>query len=243
MTSGKTDWDAYYASPPGAAPVTRRITTACLVRMLRAAAPGGAAHGVEIAELGGANSCFRQAVCRALPVSRYHVLDNNPVGLERTRRTFGDDPALVIWDVDLLAGPPPGIQADIAFSVGLIEHFDAAGTARMIAAHFELLKPAGFAIVSYPTPTLLYRVTRALAEAAGLWIFHDERPLRQEETFPILLRHGTILQSRIIWPIFLTQQMVLVRKRPDLSPRRGEGAPSPPERPSATEAARDTRPG
>ncbi len=74
-----------------------------------------------------------------------------------------------------------GFQADVVFSIGLIEHFDPAGTRQAIEAHFALLKPGGYAIISYPTPTWLYRAARTLTEAAGLWKFHDEH-VRCEKT-------------------------------------------------------------
>jgi 2-polyprenyl-3-methyl-5-hydroxy-6-metoxy-1,4-benzoquinol methylase len=66
--------------------------------------------------------------------------------------------------------------ADVVFSVGLIEHFDQSGTNAMIRAHFKALKPAGCAIISFPTPTWLYRAAPRLAETLGLWKFPDERP-------------------------------------------------------------------
>ena len=78
-------------------------------------------------------------------------------------------------------GITPDRLYDIVFSVGLIEHFDPAGTARVVAAHFDYLRPGGTAIITFPTPTWLYRVVRGLAEMTNNWIFHDERPLRLPE--------------------------------------------------------------
>ena len=66
-------------------------------------------------------------------------------------------------------------------------------------------------MLSYPTPTWLYRCTRWLAEATGQWIFHDER-LRAGEVLPLVERHGVVLRRDVVWSVVLTQEMVCVRK-------------------------------
>jgi cyclopropane fatty-acyl-phospholipid synthase-like methyltransferase len=98
------------------------------------------------------------------------------------------------------------------FSVGLIEHFDPRGTRNAVRAHFRLLKPGGIALLTFPTPTWLYRLTRSLSEACRAWIFHDERPLSFDEVDRAAAGCGTVLEKRIVWPIFLTQYHVLWKK-------------------------------
>ena len=99
------------------------------------------------------------------------------------------------------------------FSVGLVEHFDPARTREAILAHFSILRPGGIAIITFPTPTLLYRVTRGLIEAAGMWKFHDERPLKPAEVASSVKERGEILQQKLMWPLILTQHVVVARKR------------------------------
>jgi hypothetical protein len=75
-------------------------------------------------------------------------------------------------------------------------------------------------IITFPTPTWLYRVTRRLAELAGVWAFPDERPLDMAEVTGEIARHGDLLEGRIHWPMVLTQAMVVARRhagvpRPD----------------------------
>jgi cyclopropane fatty-acyl-phospholipid synthase-like methyltransferase len=82
---------------------------------------------------------------------------------------------------DVLSPSEPERLYDIVFSVGLIEHFAPAETARAVAAHFKYLRPGGTAIITFPTPTWLYRAVRGLAEATNNWIFQDERPLQLQE--------------------------------------------------------------
>jgi len=104
-------------------------------------------------------------------------------------------------------------QTDLVLSIGLIEHFDETGTQKAIKAHFELLKPKGIAIMTFPTPTFLYNIARFIAEKLGLWIFHDERPLRIEEVLETALEYGEQSEYKIIWPIIFTQGMVVFRKK------------------------------
>jgi predicted SAM-dependent methyltransferase len=103
-------------------------------------------------------------------------------------------------------------RADVVYSVGLIEHFDAANTRVAIRSHFRLLKPGGIAVISFPTPTLLYRVARTLCEVLRVWKFHDERPLTRDEVVRTLDEEGEILEEKTLWPLILTQQMIVIRK-------------------------------
>ena len=105
------------------------------------------------------------------------------------------------------------IHADAAFSIGLIEHFDRAGTREAVASHFRVSKPGGCAIISFPTPTLLYRAARWIREAAGAWKFPDERPLDREEVVAAAGDWGDVEFEKILWPIVFTQRMMVFRKR------------------------------
>ena len=101
---------------------------------------------------------------------------------------------------------------DLVFSVGLIEHFDPAGTQRAIAAHFDLLRPGGIAIITFPTPTRLYRISRRIAESFGQWAFPDERPLAFPEVAQAASPYGPLLYRHLIWPIVFTQYLAAWRK-------------------------------
>jgi hypothetical protein len=67
-------------------------------------------------------------------------------------------------------------------------------------------------IITFPTPTLLYRVTRGLAEMFGIWQFPDERPLKPAEVRAAVGERGEVLMTKILWPLILTQGIVVVRK-------------------------------
>jgi cyclopropane fatty-acyl-phospholipid synthase-like methyltransferase len=118
---------------------------------------------------------------------------------------------VITQEVDVL-NVAPKLSLDFVYSVGLIEHFNVEETARVIQAHFDMLKPGGIALITFPTPTFLYKGTRRLAEKTGQWIFHDERPLSISEVLKTVSLYGTVLHQEIIWPIFLTQGAIVARK-------------------------------
>ncbi len=208
VATRSTDWDRYYRQPFRAARLTRRITAANLVRQIRrfvCARP-------VVVELGGADSCFFDAIHRAVRPRQYHVVDNNQLGLERFRRRIGRADEVFVSNQDVLRLSYQ-VDADLVFSAGLIEHFDPQDTRRAVAAHFESLRPGGIAIMSFPTPTVLYRAARGLAERAGLWRFPDERPLKLGEVAAAARPLGRMLLRKIVWPIVLTQYLVVWAKR------------------------------
>ncbi len=208
-----TDWDSYYTKPYKTASFTRKITKAKLMRLLNAHKP--VESSPVIAELGGGNSCFFDAIREAIAPSYYHIVDNNALSLSQFEQRIEEFSGVTLNKMDVLASncslrPRP----DIVFSVGLIEHFSPVDTSKAIATHFELVKNNGIVLITFPTPTFLYRATRACAERLRLWIFHDERPLQMEEVLNIVKRHGHVLHQSITWPIFLTQGVIVAKKRP-----------------------------
>lgn len=207
-----TDWDLYYQQPARLAAATRRITTASLLRAMRRFVPR---YG-SIAELGGANSCFFEAMRSTMEPREYHIVDRNQFGLDQFRHRHGATQGVRIHCQDI-RDLRLSDQLDLAFSVGLVEHFDAEGTARAVAAHFRSVRPGGIVLISFPTPTWLYRAARRMAELAGVWIFHDERPLRLEEIQTAARPFGDLMFSKILWPIVFTQCLTVWRKRPHLS--------------------------
>lgn len=203
-----TDWDAYYARPFAATTITRRITTQRLLGHLRRWLD---TENPSIVELGGANSCFISAFYDVLQPRQYQAIDNNRYGLSLLQQRCADLPGLTAVEDDVLA-PQHAAQADLVFSVGLIEHFDAQGTASSIANHFRFVRSGGLVLITFPTPTWLYRGTRSLAETTGQWRFHDERPLRFDEVEKSMAQHGSVVARDLIWPIFLTQGVCLAKK-------------------------------
>jgi SAM-dependent methyltransferase len=203
-----TDWDKYHRAPFPASHITRRLTARKVIGLLSGLFGG---KPVEIAEFGGGNSFIADRILAHFLVQRYVVWDDNARALGQLRARFSDDPIVEtqLGDIlDLEDGP----EFDFVFSIGLIEHFDPEGTRRALENHFRLCRAGGHVLVSFPTPTLLYRLIRGLAELTGSWKFPDERPLRFDEVLDVASKYGALKHRSILWGIGLTQGYGLFQK-------------------------------
>ena len=207
----KTDWDAYYTKPYKTASITRKITTRFLIQLIHQFVTPKNNKPIHIAELGGGNSSFYKKIQETVAPSCYSVIDNNEIGLKKLSDRVKNKTSLKFYHQDVLT-TDLSLNADLTFSIGLIEHFTPADMKKVIKAHFDLLSTNGIAIISFPTPTLLYKITRAMAEKLNLWIFHDERALKPKEVKDILSEHGKILYGKTLWPIILTQHFLVIQK-------------------------------
>lgn len=205
----QTNWDEYYSRPAKTAPAARKVTEKKLLRILQMYS--GDTHAAKILELGGANSCFYAAISTELAPQQYWIMDNNRTGLQRFHTSFPSAKNVQLWEKDVLNLEPAKERADIVFSTGLIEHFDVEGTRKCIQAHFQMVRKGGLVLITFPTPTWLYRATRKVIEWLGMWIFHDERPLPFEEVRDEAQKYGSIVHESITWPIFLTQGVIAVQ--------------------------------
>ncbi|MGO9259268.1 MAG: class I SAM-dependent methyltransferase [Bryobacteraceae bacterium] len=218
-----TDWDSYYQSVPVTARLTRRYTTAVLVRAMKRYARAQAEGALAIVEIGGANSCFLDSLLREIAPRSYDVVDTNEYGLQLLAQRAGAGrpgggplaiplgPALRLHQQSVLSMSLPA-TADVVFSVGLVEHFNPEETRAAVLAHFGALRTGGLAIITFPTPTALYRATRKFIEAIGQWKFPDERPLQAREVLAAVRERGEVLFRKTLWPLMLTQHMVVARK-------------------------------
>jgi len=203
-----TDWDSYYQSVPSTAKLTRRYTTRTLLSCIRQYAGTGP---LAIVEIGGANSCFLDSILAAIPCRSYDVVDTNSYGLSLLEKR-ADSKVVRLHEQSVLS-LSMDVKADLVYSVGLVEHFEPAETRRAVLAHFEPLRAGGIVIVTFPTPTWLYRASRRSIEMAGMWKFPDERPLKPEEVRRTLRERGEVLFEKTLWPLMLTQHLIVARKR------------------------------
>jgi len=164
-----------------------------------------------LVEVGGAGGRVLEAVRTQLQLSSYHIVDSNKYGLKLLRQKA--DAGEVVLHLADARNLNLDLEADTVFSIGLIEHFDIEGTRNVIHSHLKLLKPGGIAVITFPTPTPLYRLSRGISELTGQWIFHDERPLRLPEVCAAIEGAGRLLHSQLIWQTPLTQRIVAIRKR------------------------------
>ncbi len=208
----KTDWDAYYNKPASTAHVTRKFTLRRLKECF--SLYDGRLEEATFLEWGGANSCFYANLRDQLHPKEYWVHDTNDLGLKKFNDAYGSQNAIGSkQDVLAYRASENSKLADVCFSVGLIEHFMPNETAKAIQAHFESVRKGGLVLITFPTPTFLYRVVRRALEMLGLWGFPDERPLTFDEVVPEITKYGTIVHSSINWPVILTQGVVVAKRK------------------------------
>jgi glycosyltransferase involved in cell wall biosynthesis len=207
-----TDWDDYYQSAPATAKLTRKYTASVLLKSLKRFRGQNRDQQLSIVEIGGANSCFLDQILAEMTPRSYDVIDTNQYGLSLLERRVGQNGIVRLHQESVLALSEPLPEADVVFSVGLVEHFDSDATGKAVRAHFDLLRSGGLAIITFPTPTVLYRVARAALEVFGMWKFHDERPLDPAEVRAAIGGRGTIVHEQTLWPLILTQHLVVARK-------------------------------
>jgi hypothetical protein len=206
----KTDWDHYYRKPYRLNTILKRIVTRRLLRYIKKYSP--LETGFTITEFGGGNSCFYEIFDKTFRPVKYYIVDNNRLGLDELRKRTGERQSLELVQRDIME-PGSGMESDVVFSVGLIEHFTPGDTRKAITAHLDALKKGGILILGFPTPTILYRVARKLSELLGLWIFHDERPLSIDEVKESIVDSCSVLEMGIIWSIIFTQAFIAAKKR------------------------------
>ena len=207
MPNKATDWTAYYSNVPRYTGVARKVSQNKIIRHIEGLFGD---QGFSICELGGGNSFIVDELMQRFDLSRYHIIDNNQLGLDLLKEKSFDN--LTYENADVLNDTEVGQGYDLVFSVGLIEHFDPDNTARAIQNHFIRCKPGGYVLITYPTPTLLYRLIRGMAEILGIWKFHDERPLRYLEVSEVMKAYGQLTHHSINWWIGLTQGYIIARK-------------------------------
>lgn len=205
--STETDWDTYYQNRTSSSSPTRKITERMLISEISRHCK---VPPQTITELGGGDSCFCATFKQRYPDAYYLVIDKSSQGIEKFLRQYQSTNCHAV-QADLLTDLVM-TKAELVYSVGLIEHFDAAGTAQVIKSHFDAALPGGIIIMTYPTPTLLYRLIRWAAALLGIWRFPDERPLMHDEVRAEINKYGTILASRMNWYIGLTQEIIVGRK-------------------------------
>ena len=208
-----TDWTRYYEKPFITAHVTRRITGRLIAKMVLATGdfsePGG-----SIIELGGGNSSFCDTLVDRLHARHYTVVDSNPRGTGLFLKKHPRPDEYTAVRADIFALDPASVDpADLVFSAGLVEHFPPEKTEDAIRRHFELARPGGLVLITFPVATPCYRLIRSAAEKLGLWRFPDERPLPLDGTAEICGKYGEVLAKRLNRAILLTQGVVLARKQ------------------------------
>jgi SAM-dependent methyltransferase len=196
----------------------------------------GSFRGLSVIELGaGAGTC---GALMARQGARVTLVDYSEQALARAREFFdrnGVPATFLRHDVLCL---PPNLRGrfDIAMSFGLIEHFRGPDRLAASAAHFDLLRPGGIALLSVPNrynpPYRLFKFLAGLPGLSGVWRVGDEHPYSRRELEGICRRLGiteygfigdSFLSSwRFVSPARAVKRLLRVGDRPRLSPIRPE---------------------
>ena len=165
-----------------------------------------------IIEAGGGDSCFYSVFRNHYKNATYLALDSSEVGVSVFNKKYASDKTNALCE-NILDMSHNNYNGDMVFSAGLIEHFDTVNTAKMIKSHFDLCKDDdGYVLMTFPTPTFLYRIVRTTLEILKSWQFHDERPLKLGEVLEVSKKYGTILEAKLNWLNPATQYIVLFKK-------------------------------
>jgi cyclopropane fatty-acyl-phospholipid synthase-like methyltransferase len=154
----------------------------------------GSLHGLRLIEIGAGRATNALYALRGAEAT---VLDASTVALEQSVQRFearGLEVRTIHSDVFEI---PSDVREsfDISMSFGLCEHFSGERPRRAIAAHAELPKPGGIAMVNVPNRlSPFYRLRMDLSKRRGTWSLGYEVPFPSRELdllMPIIGSGGT----------------------------------------------------
>ena len=208
-----TDWTTYYGKKRSwFSKFTQQYTQREIENAIQKCAAQNGGEPIEILELGGGNRCFAEQICLKFNVKTYNIIDNNELAakLFDAMELNAEEHKSILYDLLDRDSQPTGTY-DFVFSVGLIEHFRGADINTVIDQHYLHCKENGCVMITFPTPTGKYQITRKFMELVGMWQFHDEMPLKWSDVAGHFLKCGTVLAHYINWKLPLTQMVVINR--------------------------------
>jgi SAM-dependent methyltransferase len=153
----------------------------------------GRLEGLKVIEIGAGRAT--NALVYAMHGARAAALDSSPTALELTQARFarrGLPVETVHADAFALPDELRG-RFDIAMSFGLCEHFLGRRRREIVAAHLELVRPGGLAIVNVPNRySPFYRAWMGYAKWRGIWKLGTEVPFTARELSDLAIIAGGI---------------------------------------------------
>jgi SAM-dependent methyltransferase len=187
------DWDEQWRLTPldVAAPAGEARTPRWRAQERLVAERFGGFDGLRAIELGAGRGL--NGLLFARRGAHVTLLDNLPRALDQARELF--DANGVTFEPaaeDLFALPDRLLGAfDVSMSYGLCEHFLGERRQAVVAAHLEVLRPGGLALIGVPNRHgAVYRVWKALLERRGSWPFGTEEPYTAAELSSLARRAG-----------------------------------------------------
>jgi SAM-dependent methyltransferase len=121
------------------------------------------------------------------------LLDNVPLALEQARTLFdAHGLSFTAAEADLFELPDDlrGVF-DVSMSYGLCEHFLGERRQAVIAAHLEVLRPGGLALIGVPNRHgVVYRAWKKALTVTGTWPLGTEEPFTAAELTALARRAG-----------------------------------------------------
>lgn len=209
----KTDWTAYYEKKKSwFSTHSQKYTLRILLDVIDSYFNKN--DIIRIVELGGGNSCFAKDICRMKKINTYDIIDNNKFAVKLFNHMSLDTKHHLGLLHDLLNVKDTGESKiyDFVYSVGLIEHFRGKEIEKIVGQHFKHCKKGGIVLITFPTPTLIYRFIRKCMELIKVWQFYDEEPIRYREIEKIFEKYGTVRKHFLNKKLPLTQMVVIIEK-------------------------------
>lgn len=208
-----TDWTSYYSEKKSIwSAYTQKSTFEIIKKTVHTYFDKN--ESIKVIELGGGNSCFVAKLVNTCNIERYDILENNDLAsnlfeeLELNIEHCSIRKDILVADEECEHG-----RYDFCFSVGLIEHFEDNQIKNAIDRHFEYVDKGGIVLITFPTPTIKYRLIRKIMEVIKKWQFWDETPLKFDDVKDVLTKRADILYKFINRRLFLTQYVVILKKR------------------------------
>lgn len=212
-----TDWTAYYTQKRSwISTYTQQFTFRIIKNTIdKYILRNHQKIALQVAELGGGNSCFAEQLCKTVHIDTYDIFDNNALSIELFNKiglSVNNSHGNLINLLDD-NNTSKNTYYDFVYSIGLIEHFKGNDIKTIINRHYDYCKPHGIVLVSFPTPTKKYLFIRKCMELLGVWQFHDEEPLHYEDVQKYFESRGEVLAHFINSKLPLTQMIVIAKKK------------------------------
>jgi SAM-dependent methyltransferase len=178
------DWEAQWRSEPldPGAPAAEEKTPRWAAQERLVRERFGGFDGLRVIELGSGRGL--NGLLYARRGAEVTLLDDSSLPLEQAAELFGAAGlAFEALQTDVFDLPDAQLGTfDVAMSFGLCEHFLGERRRRVVAAHLELVRSGGLALVGVPNRHApVYRLWMATLKRRGTWPLGTEEPFSASE--------------------------------------------------------------
>jgi SAM-dependent methyltransferase len=189
----EADWDRQWRGEPldFGAPAKEARTPRWLAQERLVRERFGSFENVRAIELGAGRGL--NGLLFAQRGARVTLLDNVPLALEQARTLFAAHAVdFEAADADLFELPNELRGAfDVSMSYGLCEHFLGERRLAVVAAHLDVLRPGGLALIGVPNRLgVVYRAWKGVLTRTGSWPLGTEEPFTAAELATLAERAG-----------------------------------------------------